>query len=139
MTPTLILDCSMAMAWCFNDESTLETARIQDRLVAEAAVVPAHWFLEVANVLAMAEKRKRISTGDSHRFVQLMACLDIQVDEESSRRAFDHLIPLCRSHGLTSYDAAYLDLALRRQLPLASLDDALRNAATSLGMQVMGK
>jgi predicted nucleic acid-binding protein len=139
MKPALILDCSMAMAWCFADESTPETARIQDRMAAEAAVVPGHWFLEVANVLAMAEKRKRISAGDSLQFVQLLSLLDIQVDEEASRRAFDPILPLCRKHGLTSYDAAYLDLALRRQVPLASLDDALRQAATSLGMQVLGK
>ena len=139
MKPTLILDCSMAMAWCFADESTPETVSVQDRLASEAAVVPSHWFLEVANVLAMAEKRKRISSADSQQFLRLLSCLDIEVDEEAPCRAFDHLLPLCRSHGLTSYDAAYLDLVLRRQLPLASLDDALRLAATSLGMQVLGK
>lgn len=139
MTPTLILDCSMAMSWCFADESTPESLRIQDRLEAEAALVPSHWFLEVANVLAMAEKRKRISPEDSMEFVRLLSILDIQVDEESSHRAFNKLLPLCRNHGLTSYDAAYLDLALRRQLPIATLDDALRQAATSLGQQVLGK
>jgi predicted nucleic acid-binding protein len=139
MTPTLIVDCSMAMAWCFADESTPETVRIQDRLAAEAALVPGHWFLEVANVLTMAEKRKRISSDDSQQFVQLLSLLDIQVDDETFRRAFEHILPLCRSHGLTSYDAAYLDLALRRKIPLASLDDALRQAATSLGLEVLGK
>ncbi len=139
MKPTLILDCSMTMAWCFADESTPETMAIQDRLVSEAALVPAHWFLEVVNVLAMAEKRKRISPEDSSQFLQQLSVLDIQFDEEASRRAFDHLLPLCRSHGLTSYDAAYLDLVFRRQLPLASLDEALRQAVTSRGMQVLGK
>jgi predicted nucleic acid-binding protein len=139
MKPTLILDCSIVMAWCFADESTPETVLVQDRLAAEAAVVPGHWFLEVTNVLAMAEKRNRISADDALQFIQLLSCLDIQVDEEASRRAFDHILPLCRTHGLTSYDAAYLDLQLRWQLPLASLDDALRKAATSLGMQVLGK
>lgn len=139
MKPTLILDCSMAMAWCFADESTPETIGIQDRFAAEAAIVPAHWYLEVANVLATAEKRKRIAPDDASQFVQLLSVLDIQVDEEAPRRAFDHLLPLCRNHGLTSYDAAYLDLVLRRRLPLASLDDALRQAVTSLGMQVLGK
>ena len=127
------------MAWCFADESTPETVGIQDRLASEAAVVPAHWFLEVVNVLPMAEKRERISPDDASHFVQLLSVLDIQVDEEASRRAFDHILPRCRSHGLTSYDAAYLDLALRRELPLASLDDPLRQAATSLGLQVLGK
>lgn len=139
MKPTFILDCSMAMAWCFADESTPKTAQIQDRLATEAAVVPGHWFLEIANVLAMAEKRKRISLADSGLFVQLLSVMDIQVDEEASRRAFEHVLPLCRSHGLTSYDAVYLDLALRRQLPIASLDDALRQAAKKLGLKVLGK
>ncbi len=139
MKPTLILDCSMTMAWCFADESTPETVAIQDRLVSEAAVVPAHWFLEVANVLTLAEKRKRISSDDASQFTQLLSVLDIQVDDEAPRRAFDHILPLCRSHGLTSYDAAYLDLVLRRQLPLASLDDALRQAVTTFGIEVLGK
>jgi predicted nucleic acid-binding protein len=139
MTPTLIIDCSLAMAWCFGDEATEETARIQDRFVAEAAVVPAHWFLEVANVLAMAERRNRISAADSTQFVNQLTMLDIQVDHECSVRAFDHLLPLSRTYRLTSYDVAYLDLALRRHLPLASLDDDLRCAATGLGVEVLGK
>ena len=139
MTPSLIIDCSITMAWCFADEATVETARVQDRLIAEAAVVPSHWFLEVVNVLVMAEKRKRITAADATNFLHLLAALDIQTDHETSARAFDHLPPLCRSHGLTSYDAAYLDLAVRRRLPLASLDDDLRQAAIGLGIQVLGK
>ena len=139
MTPSLIIDCSITMAWCFADEATVETARVQDRLIAEAAVVPAHWFLEVVNVLAMAEKRRRIAAADASNFLHLLAALDIQTDHETAARAFDHLPPLCRSHGLTSYDAAYLDLAVRRRLPLASLDDDLRQAAIGLGIQVLGK
>ena len=139
MTPSLIIDCSITMAWCFADEATVETARVQDRLIAEAAVVPSHWFLEVVNVLAMAEQRKRIAAADASNFLHLLAALDIQTDHETSARAFDHLPPLCRSHGLRSYDAAYLDLAVRRRLPLASLDDDLRQAAITLGIQVLGK
>jgi len=139
MTPTFIIDCSITMAWCFADEATVETARVQDRLVTEAALAPSHWFLEVVNVLVMAERRQRISAADATNFLQLLSTLDIQTDQETSARAFDHLPPLCRNHGLSSYDAAYLELALRRQLPLASLDDDLRQAATSLGIVVLGK
>jgi predicted nucleic acid-binding protein len=139
MTPGLIIDCSITMAWCFADEATAETAEVQDRLIAEAALVPSHWFLEVLNVLVMAEKRQRIAAADANNFHHLLAALDIQTDHETSARAFDHLPPLCRSHGLTSYDAAYLDLAVRRRLPLASLDDNLRQAAIGLGIQVLGK
>lgn len=139
MNPTLIIDCSLTMAWCFEDEGTVETAGIQDRLVAEAAVVPAHWFLEVTNVLVVAERRKRISPADSTQFVVLLASLDIQADNHAPARAFDHILPLSRNHGLSSYDAAYLDLALRRNLPLASLDDELRRVALGLGVEVLGK
>ena len=87
MKPTLILDCSMAMAWCFSDGGTEETTRIQDRMVAETAIVPAHWFLEVANVLAMAEKKNRISAVDSTRFVQLLATLQIELDDRFRRES----------------------------------------------------
>jgi len=139
MTPSLIIDCSITMAWCFADEATVETARVQDRLIAEAAVVPSHWFLEVVNVLVTAEKRERIASADVTSFLHLLAALDIQTDHETSTRAFDHLPALCRSHRLTSYDAAYLDLAVRRRLPLASLDDDLRQAAIGLGIEVLGK
>ena len=138
MTPTLILDCSIVMAWCFNDESTPGTNQIQDRMANEAAVVPGLWYLEITNVLAMAEKRKRITPQGSQQFLQLLSILDIQVDDDAPRRAFNHLLPLCRTHGLTSYDAAYLDLSIRRQIPLATLDDALRKAATTLGLPVLG-
>lgn len=138
MKATLIIDCSITMAWCFADEGTEYTSQIQDRLVAEAALVPAHWFLEVTNVLAMAEKRKRISAADSTEFVKLLAALEIPMDHDTSARAFQQILPLCRDHALTSYDAAYLDLAPRRQLPLASLDEDLCRAATSLGVEVLG-
>ncbi len=139
MTPGLIIDCSITMAWCFADEATVETARVQDRLIAQAAVVPAHWFLEVVNVLVMAERRQRIAAADAVNFLHLLAALDIQTDHDTSARAFEHLPPLCRAHGLTSYDAAYLDLAVRRRLPLASLDDDLRQVAGRFGIQVLGK
>lgn len=139
MKPTLVLDCSIVMAWCFADEGTPRTESVQDRLVTEAAIVPALWFLEVTNVLMMAEKRNRITSEDISIFLRLLCDLDIQVDEVSPRRAFDQLLPICRRHGLTSYDAAYLDLVIRSQLPLASLDDSLRRAAVSLGSQVLGK
>lgn len=113
MNATMIIDCSMTMAWCLADERTPASDQILDRLLSETALVPAHWFLEVTNVLAMAEKRQRISPADSSLFTQLQAEFEIEIDDDSSGRAFDHLLPLCRSQRLTSYDAAYLDLALR--------------------------
>jgi predicted nucleic acid-binding protein len=134
---TFIIDCSITMAWCFPDEATPATAKVQQRLESEAALVPAHWFLEVTNVLAVAEKRQRIIPARSAEFLTLLEALDIERDDDGAVRAFAQLLPLCRSHGLTSYDAVYLDLALRRRLPLATLDKALHIAAKSLGVDVL--
>jgi predicted nucleic acid-binding protein len=139
VTASFVVDCSITMSWCFGDEQTPASLKVRNRLENEAALVPAHWFLEVTNVLAMAEKHKRIKADDSVAFLDLLEVLDIQVDHESSQRAFAHLLPLCRAHGLTSYDAAYLDVALRRQLGLATLDEDLRAAAKKLGITVYGK
>ena len=139
MSAGFIIDCSITMSWCFRDEATSMSSAVQDRLEKEAALVPAHWFLDVANVLAMAEKRRRITPARSAEFLALLGVMDIEVDSEAAERAFSELLPLCRSHGLTSYDAAYLELALRRGLPLACLDDDLRSAARKLGVEVMGR
>ncbi len=139
MKPSFIIDCSLTMAWCFADEATPGTREIQDRMIDESAIVPSHWFLEVSNVLAMCEKRKRISPADSDQFLDLIRTFAIHHEDESARRSFRYLLPLCRKHGLTSYDAAYLDLAMRARLPLASLDDDLRRAAANEGLPVLGK
>jgi predicted nucleic acid-binding protein len=139
LTPAFIIDCSITMSWCFVDESTPQSLRVQDRLEDEAALVPAHWSLEVTNVLATAEKRKRITTARSAEFLSLLETFDIEVDTEPTDRIFAQLLPLCRAHSLTSYDAAYLDLALRRRLPLATLDHQLRAAAKKLGVATLGK
>jgi len=125
--------------WLFSDEITPETSALQERMILEGALVPSHWMLEVTNVLAMAERRKRLSAADAAQFVVYLRGLQIEVDDSLFSRAFDHILPLCRTHQLTSYDAAYLDLALRSKLPLASLDDDLRNAAIQLGLAVLGK
>jgi len=129
----------MTVAWCFKEERTPATDAIQDRLVVEEALVPEHWFLEVANALLVGERRKRIKAADVSQFLRELNNLLIRVDDQLPMRAFDHILPLSRTHALTTYDAAYLDLALRRQLPLASLDYDLRRAATALGVQVLGK
>ena len=139
MSASFIIDCSLTMTWCFPDEATPESSRILDRLEHESALVPAHWFLEVTNVLAMAERHQRITAAKSNEFLTLLEVMDIEVDTEVAGRAFAHLLPLCRSEELTSYDAAYLDLALRRQLPLASLDDELRTAAAHNGVALLGR
>lgn len=139
MSPAFVMDCSITMAWCFSDEATPAALKIQARLRDEIALVPAFWFLEVANVLAMAEKRKRSTPADSAEFLALLMLVNIEIDSEATARAFNHVLPLCRKHGLTSYDAAYLELAHRRGLPLATLDRELRVAARSLEIGLLDK
>lgn len=137
MKSTLILDCSITMAWCFSDEKTPRSEQVLDRLLTETAVVPVHWILEVSNVLAMAERRNRIQAGDAALFVRLLGELDLEIDRDVSTNSIDHLLSLCRRHRLTSYDALDLELALRRNLPLASLDRDLCHAAAALGIDVI--
>ncbi|MFO0792019.1 MAG: type II toxin-antitoxin system VapC family toxin [Pirellulales bacterium] len=139
MTATFVIDCSVTMAWCFEDEATLRTDSLLDRLAEEAALVPTLWFLEVANLLTVAERRKRVTPANSNRFLSLLTSLPIESDGESSSRAFTELVSLSRTHGITSYDAAYLDVALRHRLPLASLDEGLRRCAKSMGIKLLGK
>ena len=139
MTPTLVIDSSITLAWCFADEMTPATDEIQDRLSVETALVPEHWCLEVANALLVGERRKRIAAADVSQFVVELGNLLVQVDDQLSSRVFDHILTLSRAHNLTSYDAAYLDLAVRRNLPLASLDVDLRRAAKKVGITLLGK
>lgn len=138
MKPAFVVDCSITMAWCFADEATAESSRLLDRLARESVIVPSLWFLEVSNVLAMAEKRKRITPARSTEFLVLLSTFDVVVDSEAPLRAFAELLPLCRSHALTTYDAVYLELAIRRMIPLATLDRDLRAAAKSLGLALLG-
>lgn len=139
MNASFVLDSSVTMAWCVQDEATPATKRLLDRMGTEAAAVPGWWYLEVTNVLALAERRRRISPEKVAEFIALLESFDLAIDEHAPQRAFTHLLPLCRNHKLTSYDAAYLELAHRRRLPLAALDDDLRSAARKLGIDVLGK
>ena len=139
MNAAFIIDTSITMAWCFADEATKATESLRDRLEHEGVVVPSHWHLEVTNVLAMAEKRKRITAEKADEFLKLLETFGVEVDHDVSSRAFAQVLPLARANRLTTYDAAYLDLALRRGLPLASLDDDLRDAAKKAGVAVLGK
>jgi len=135
---SFVLDCSMAMAWLFHDEATPKTSALLNRLATETTLVPAWWFIEVTNVLAIAERRGCITPAQSDAFIADLGKLAFERDDEAPGRAFAHLLPLCRSHRLTSYDAAYVDLAIRRRLPLATLDDDLRKTARKLSIGVLG-
>ena len=138
MSAAFVLDCSIAMAWLFHDEATAKTAALLNRLVTETALVPAWWFVEVTNVLAIAERKGRTTSTQSDSFIADLGKLGIERDDDAPERAFTHLLALCRTHRLTSYDTIYLDVAIRRSLPLATLDDDLRKIAKKLGISLLG-
>ena len=131
-----VLDCSVAVAWCFGDETNSYTEAALQDLADSGAVVPSIWPLEMANVLLVAERRKRISKAQSRRFFELLQTLPIAVDEVSAARAWNGVLSLAREQHLSAYDAAYLELAMREGLPIATRDNALRKAAMRCGIAV---
>ena len=138
MSAAFVVDCSVAMAWLFHDEATAKTRALLNRLATETVLVPAWWFIEITNVLAMAERKGRITPTQSDAFIADLSKLGIESDNEAPEHAFTHLLVLCRRHRLTSYDAIYLELAIRRSLPLATLDNDLRKTAKKLGVDLLG-
>ncbi len=133
----LVLDASVALSWCFKNEATAAGDRVLERLGDKAASVPAIWSLEIANVLTLTERRGRITPANSSEFIALLETLDVVVDEETPSRALDRVLDLARAERLTAYDAAYLELAMRLGIPLASKDADLCDAAERLGVNVL--
>ena len=125
------------MAWCFNDEATAKSEALLEQVRRDGAWVPGLWRLEVANVLRQAERRSRISQSDCSRRLELLSKLPVSVDPETNRHAFGAIMALARTHTLTVYDAAYLELAIRLGLPLASSDKALLAAARKCAVEVV--
>jgi predicted nucleic acid-binding protein len=138
VSAAFVVDTSVALAWFFDDEATPKTEAVFDRLASETALVPSLWFLEIANTLALAERKGRVVRAKSDAFLVKLNQFDFEVDVDGSKRALIDILPFCRQHKLTSYDAAYLELALRRNLPLATLDSDLRKIAKSLGVVLLG-
>lgn len=132
---TFVLDASVALSWCFEDEADPAGDAVLRRLANGKAAVPGIWPLEIANVLLAAERRRRITPAESARFLALLEALPIEVDAHTAARASREILLLARAHGLSSYDAAYLDLAARSGLPLATRDAALNAAAGALGLE----
>lgn len=133
----LVLDVSLSCAWCFADEASEPAWAILEQLQAGRAHVPALWLWETANVLVQAERRGRISPAAIRTYLGLLEGLPISVDQPSTASAWHDTLALARSHRLTSYDAAYLELALRRGLPLATRDKALQAAGQLEGVPLL--
>jgi predicted nucleic acid-binding protein len=132
-----VLDASVTLAWCFADEGGDYALGVLDRLRSSEAVAASHWGLELANALLVAERRGRIEPRDVSRLVRFLLALPIAVDPIARRRPVDSIHRLGRSHGLSAYDAAYLELAVRYGIPIATLDSDLRAAAEAEGVGVL--
>jgi predicted nucleic acid-binding protein len=129
-----VLDASITLAWFFEDEADAYADSVEDALASAVAVVPALWPLEVANGLLLGERRKRTTEAKVTQFVALLTSLPITMDDETAARAWQESLHLARAHHLPVYDGAYLELALRRGLPLAALDSPLKTAAAAVGV-----
>lgn len=130
----LVIDSSISIAWCFPDEQDKYSQTVLDVLTSTQAIVPHLWHLEVANTLLVGERRKRSTQANTVAWLGFLAALPITVDDETNNHAFGNTVSLARDYNLSAYDAAYLELAMRLGLPLATLDDKLKTAATAVGV-----
>jgi predicted nucleic acid-binding protein len=135
-TDHLVLDSSIALAWCFADEKNPYADAIAVLFPNLEAFVPALWHLEVSNALLMGERRGRNTPADTAQWTTFLASLPIFLDDQTMRRAWTDTASLARLWNLTAYDATYVELALRRGLPLATLDTKLKAAAIAAGVLI---
>jgi predicted nucleic acid-binding protein len=134
---TLVLDASMTMTWLFEDEHTAAAHAVMRRVAEEGALVPTLWRLEIANVLRNAVRRKRCDEDYANRSIARLARLAIKSDDETDDHAWGATRTLAREEDLTLYDAAYLELAIRKRATLASCDKDLLAAATRRGIEII--
>lgn len=132
-----VVDNSVVMSWCFKDETNTYADTVLDKLADATAVVPSIWPLEVVNVLLVAERQKRLSESDSIRFITLLSQLPIVVEHEQPERMMKELLALARANNLSSYDASYLDLAMKRGISIATLDQKLIDAAKRTDVPIL--
>ena len=131
-----VLDGSVTLAWLFLDEHDTYADAIIAKLPNLEMIVPRLWHLEVANVLLVGERLKRRSQADTTQWLSYLAELPIIVDDSTEARAWSDTVGLARQHALTEYDAAYLELAIRQGIPIATLDIPLKSAAQALGVLI---
>jgi predicted nucleic acid-binding protein len=138
--PSLVLDNSVAMRWCFKDGSETDliyAEKVLDSLTSDYTfLVPNLWHLEAANVLVRAQKREWLTTEQMHEFLDLIESVPLTIDSQTAKQAMSATILLASEHNLSAYDAAYLELALRHQVPLATLDADLRKAANKINVTI---
>lgn len=136
---SFVLDNSVTMRWFFGDGKPLEliyASKVLDAIKAESALVPATWGLEVANVIARAEAKSLVTEARSGAFLEMLDGVDIEVDTATFAHALSDTLQLARRYNLSSYDASYLELALRLGITLATLDEDLQKAAKKAGVKL---
>jgi predicted nucleic acid-binding protein len=131
-----VLDCSISASWFLLDESNVAAQAVLERLSDEEAVVPALWTIEMVNVLLVAERKERISSSDAARAVEIISNLPVFV-EPADLATMKSCRAIAKEHSLSSYDACYLEIAMRLGLPLASLDRGLITAARNSGIRLL--
>ena len=132
-----VVDSSVALAWLLPDEHATAVDALADRLATGRAVAPALWLLEIGNALLTARRRNRLADRDVLRLTEAVAALPIDIDVEPVHRSLPAVMAIAGELRLTSYDAAYVELARRRGLPLATLDARLAAAARKVGLAVL--
>lgn len=132
--PEFVIDCSVVLSWYFADEADDYGNAVAVRLARSQAIAPSLWPLEVANALVMGERRKRSTVAQATAFLAHLVGLPIVLDDATPTHAWGTTLQLARTHHRSAYDAAYLELALRRGLPLATLDGPLAKAAAKTGI-----
>lgn len=135
---SLVLDCSATIAWCFTSETTPVIDSLFLDVAANGACAPAIWQLEVANVLMAGVRKQRLSLSRRSELLEELINLKVHIDHEPSGKTWRNVVRLADRHGLTAYDASYLELAVRLELPLATLDQRLRAAASADGVTLKG-
>ena len=132
------MDAAVGFSWVYHDQATPETHALLNEIASGVkVVVPSFWFLEMANVLLMAQRRHKLSAPQRKAASEKLAAMQFTVDEEAARNAFGQISELAEKHGLTVYGAIYLEIALRRKMALASRDEALRSAGKRCGLKVL--
>jgi predicted nucleic acid-binding protein len=134
---TIVIDASLALAWFLPGETSARTEELFDRVGLSGGAVPSNWRCEIANGLLVAERRGRITEAQTFGFIARLAVLPIDVKTEDSLSDVAPFLDLARSHGLTAYDAAYVELAVRLGLPLATNDSDMQMAARRVGLEVL--
>ncbi|MBN2311309.1 MAG: type II toxin-antitoxin system VapC family toxin [Candidatus Hydrogenedentes bacterium] len=139
MSPArFVVDNSVVMAWCFEDEVGEYADAVLQCLEDGEAIVPAIWPLEIGNALLVAERKRRLGKADVVRFLELVSSLPLSVEQETPERMLTDIIALARELGLSTYDASYLDLAMRSGVPIATQDKSLMKAARKCGVRLQG-